>query len=285
MNRPNKVIPDHTAVRVALWRALHVQIDPLPHIFEDEVGLKLVSPDESWKNRPDMHPLGTKGYRASIVGRARFIEDLLAEKIKEGNQQYVILGAGMDTFAQRRPDLASKLQVFEIDEPATQAWKKKRLEELGYGLPDHLKFVPVDFEKGESWLKKLTEHGFDINQPVFLSSTGVAMYLSKEANQKNFEEIASLAPGSTLALTFMLPPELVDAEERAPYEMVMERAAAAGTPFLGLFHPSEIVAMARAAGFKEVRHFSKAEMIQKYFAGRPDGLKPASGEEFLIATT
>ena len=125
-----KVIPDHTAVRVALWRALHVQIDPLPHIFEDEVGLKLISPDESWKNRPDMHPFGTKGYRASIVGRARFIEDLLAEKINEGTQQYVILGAGLDTFAQRRPDLASKLKVFEIDELETQDWKKKRLVEL-----------------------------------------------------------------------------------------------------------------------------------------------------------
>lgn len=285
MSRPNKVIPDHTAVRVALWRALHVQIDPLPHIFEDEVGLKLISPDESWKNRPDMHPFGTKGYRASIIGRARFIEDLLAEKINEGTQQYVILGAGLDTFAQRRPDLASKLKVFEIDELETQDWKKKRLVELGYELPDYLKFVPVDFEKGESWLKKLSENGFDKNKSAFLSSTGVAMYLSKEANQKNFQEIASLAPGSTLALTFMLPPELVDAEERGPYEMVMERAAAAGTPFLGLFHPKEIIDMARAAGFKEVRHYSKDDIVRKYFSGRADGLKPASGEEFLIATT
>src|SRR5690606_31987202 len=94
-----------------------------PYVFEDELGLKLVGPDEGWRERGDMHPEGTRGYRASIVGRARYIEDLLEEKMKEGVSQYVILGAGLDTFVQRKPELASKLKVFEIEEPATQKWK------------------------------------------------------------------------------------------------------------------------------------------------------------------
>jgi O-methyltransferase involved in polyketide biosynthesis len=103
--------PDSTAVRVALWRALHSQIDPAPHVFEDEVGLRLVAPDESWRRRPDMDSNFTKPFRASIVARARFIEDLVFEQVERGVGQYVILGAGLDTFAQRRPEMGSRLKV------------------------------------------------------------------------------------------------------------------------------------------------------------------------------
>jgi O-methyltransferase involved in polyketide biosynthesis len=112
--------PDNTAVRTALWRAMHVQVDSSPHIIEDEVGFQLVAPPDGWRRRPDMDPDFTSRLRASIVLRARFIEDLVIEQRK----QYVILGAGLDTFAQRRPDVASTLQVFEIDQPDTQTWKR-----------------------------------------------------------------------------------------------------------------------------------------------------------------
>ncbi len=122
--------PDNTAVRVALWRALHVEVDSAPHVFEDEVGLKLAAPDDGWRSRPDMSPF-TRPFRASIVARARFIEDLVAEQAARGVGQYVILGAGLDTFAQRRPELASRLLVFEIDPPGPQAWKRQRLVNLG----------------------------------------------------------------------------------------------------------------------------------------------------------
>src|SRR5690349_15993940 len=106
--------PDNTAVRTALWRALHVEVDSPPHVFEDEVGLKLASPDDAWRSRPDMSPF-TRPFRAAIVARARFIEDLIEEQVGRGMGQYVILGAGLDTFVQRRPELASRLVVFEID--------------------------------------------------------------------------------------------------------------------------------------------------------------------------
>lgn len=280
-----KAVPDHTAIRVALWRAMHAELDSKPLVFEDTIGLKLAAPDESWKQRPDMHPEGTKGYRASIVGRARFIEDLVEQKMNEGVYQYVILGAGLDSFVQRNPGLATKLKVFEIDEPATQAWKKERLEKVGYKIPENLHFVPVDFESGESWMDKLEASGFDKNKPSVIASTGVAMYLTKEANLSTWKKIASFAPGSVYAMTFMLPPELVEPEDRAAYEFVMKRAAEAGTPFLSLFSPADVLNLAKQAGFKTVQHISRIDIIRRYFDGRADSLKPSSGEEFLIATT
>src|SRR5882757_109930 len=126
--------PDITAVRVALWRALHLEADGLPHVFEDEVGLKLAAPDDEWRSRPDMSPF-TRPFRASIVARARFIEDLIEEQAARGVAQYVILGAGLDTFAQRRPEFASRMLVFEIDRPGPQEWKRQRLVDLGFGIP------------------------------------------------------------------------------------------------------------------------------------------------------
>jgi methyltransferase (TIGR00027 family) len=127
---------DSTAVRVALWRALHVQVDPPPHIFEDELGLRLAAPDDDWRRRPDMDPKSTSRFRAGIVARARFIEDLVVEQAARGVNQYIILGAGLDTFAQRRPEIASRLRVFEVDRPGAQAWKRQRLIELGFGIPE-----------------------------------------------------------------------------------------------------------------------------------------------------
>ena len=139
---------DSTAVRVALWRALHVQVDPPPHVLEDEIGLRLVAPEDGWRRRPDMDPHATRLFRASIVARARFIEDLVVERAGHGVGQYVILGAGLDTFAQRRPEIASSLLVFEVDRPGPQAWKRQRLIELGFGIPEWLRFVPLDLEAG-----------------------------------------------------------------------------------------------------------------------------------------
>src|SRR5579875_3374216 len=142
--------PDSTAVRVALWRAMHVQIDPPPHPLEDEIGLRLADPDPNWRHRPDMDPVATRPFRASIVARARFIEDLIADRADAGIRQYVILGAGLDTFAQRRPDVASRLTLFEVDQPAHQIWKRQRLIQTGYGVPEWLRLVPVDLEAGDS---------------------------------------------------------------------------------------------------------------------------------------
>src|ERR1700750_3128347 len=126
MSDASQAAPDHTAERVALWRAIHVESDAKPHVLEDLVGLQLAAPDENWRSRPGMNPETTKRFRASILARARFIEYLVVELARRGVGQYVILGAGLDTFAQRRPEIATRLQVFEIDRPGTQAWKRGR---------------------------------------------------------------------------------------------------------------------------------------------------------------
>jgi len=252
------------------WRCGgHVQVDPPPHILEDEIGLGLVGPDDGWRQRPDMDPRGTSGYRASVVARARFIEDLVTEQAGHGVAQYVILGAGLDTFAQRRPEIASRLRVFEVDQPGPQAWKRRRLIDLGFGIPEWLRLVSVDFEAGQSWWEKLAIASFDAGQPSVVASTGVSMYLTRDANRATLRQIAALAPGSTLAMTFILPLELIDPEERPQHEAVYKRARAAGTPFLSFFSPSEMLALAHEAGFSKTRHVSTADLTERYFTVEP----------------
>ncbi|MFG2532168.1 class I SAM-dependent methyltransferase [Streptomyces sp. NPDC048516] len=277
--------PDNTAVRTALWRAMHLQVDPPPHVVEDEIGLQLAAPGDDWHNRPDMDPQATSGFRSAIVARARFIEDLIAEQIDRGVTQHVILGAGLDTFAQRKPELASRLQIFEVDQPGTQAFKRHRLVELGYGIPDWLHLVPVDFEAGASWSEQLSTAGFDPGRPAVIVSTGVTMYLTKDTTAATLRQIAGLAPGSTLAMTFLLPTELVDAADRPGLRASGDGARASGTPFVSFYSPQEMLALAREAGFKGSRHVSGALLTERYFADRTDGLRPSSGEDLLLATT
>ena len=281
----SNVAAEDTAVRVALWRALHVEADPPPHVFTDVVGLQLAAPDDGWRNRGDMSPF-TRPFRASILARARFIEDLVATEVARSVGQYVILGAGLDTFAQRRPELASRLVVFEVDRPGPQAWKRQRLIELGFGVPPFLRLVPVDFEAGDTWWDRLADAGFAAEQPALVASTGVSMYLTHDAIMATLRHVASLAPGSTLAMSFMLPIELTDPEVRPGIERAAAGARANGTPFISFFTPAEMLALARAAGFRDAQHVSAAALAERYFAGRTDGLRPPNNsEELLIATT
>jgi methyltransferase (TIGR00027 family) len=277
--------PDNTAVRTALWRALHVQVDAPPHVLEDEIGLKLVAPDEGWRNRPDMSPF-TRPFRASIVGRARFIDDLVVDRVAAGVRQYVILGAGLDTLAQRRTDIASRLAIYEVDQPGPQRWKRQRLMDLGFGIPPFLKLVAVNFEEENTWWSRLLEAGFDVSQPAVVASTGVSIYLTKDATEATLRRIASLAEGSTLAMSFMLPIEMADSELRPAIERAAQGARANGTPFVSFFMPSEIVALAREAGFRDVQHISAENIAELYFANRTDGLRPPiNAEELIVATT
>lgn len=248
-------------------------------MLEDTVGLKLLAPDAGWRQRPDMDPQGTRLFRASIVARARFIEDLAAEQAAHGVGQYVILGAGLDSFAQRRPEIAARLKVFEVDQPGPQAWKRQRLLELGYGIPEWLRLVPVDFEAGGSWRASLDAAGFDSARPALVAATGLSMYLSRETIAATLREVVSLAPGSTLAMTFILPLDLVHPEERPGREAAERGARASGTPFLSCFRPEEMLALAREAGFREARQLSGDELSTRYFAGR------GASESLLLAGT
>jgi methyltransferase (TIGR00027 family) len=280
------VAPNSTAARVALWRALHVAIDPPPHVLDDKIGLALLAPDQDWRRRGDIDPQLTRPFRTSIVARARFIEDLVVEEASRGLGHYVILGAGLDSFAQRKPDIASHLMMFEIDQPGPQAWKRQRLIELGFGVPGRLRFVPVDFEAGESRRDALVSAGFDAGKPANMVSTGVSIYLTRDANTATLREVAGFAQGSTLAMTFLHPLETADDEVRAGLEMAERGARASGTPFVSFFTPPEMLALARDAGFAEARHVPAVDLTQRYFADRTDGLRPLrNAEELLVART
>jgi methyltransferase (TIGR00027 family) len=276
--------PDQTAVRTALWRALHVEVDAAPHVLADEVGRQLADPDPAWRERPDMDPVFTSGFRASIVARARFIEDLVTTEADAGVGQYVLLGAGLDTFVQRRPEFSQRLRVFEVDQPEPQAWKRQRLIDAGYGVADWLRLVPVDFEAGASWWDLLIDAGFSPAEPAVAVSTGVSMYLTKEANAATLRQLAALAPGSTVAMTFMLPMDLLDERDRPGMVISQNGARASGTPFISFFTPDEMLQLAREAGFTEVRHVSGAALNDRYLAGRSDGLRVSTGEDFLVAS-
>jgi methyltransferase (TIGR00027 family) len=189
------------------------------------------------------------------VARSRFTEDLVAEQAGTGVTQYVILGAGLDTFAQRQPGLAARIRVFEVDQPGPQTWKRQRLTELGYGIPPWLRLVPVDFEADQSWWDRLLAAGFNPAEPAVVASLGVSMYLTKDANAATARQLAE------------------------------QGARASGTPWLSSFAPQELLALARHAGFDHARHVTAAMLNDRYFAARPDDLRTSPGEELLVATT
>lgn len=275
---------DPTAVRVALWRAMHRLVDSAPWVLDDDLALPLATTDEDWRRRPDMHPGRTSRARATIVGRARYVEDHVAERAAAGVGQYVALGAGLDSFALRTPLVAEGLSVFEVDQPSTQDWKRERLAAIGVAQPELLHWVPVNFEAGESWWQKLCEAGFDPKQPAVFSSLGVTMYLTREAVAAMLAQVArSAAIGSTVVLSFTLPLDRVDAAELASRAATERHARAAGTPFLSLYGPEQMLSLARHAGFASTAHVSSRALFERYFAERADGLRPSSSEELLVA--
>jgi methyltransferase (TIGR00027 family) len=277
--------PSSTAVRTALWRALHVQHDAPPAVFDDELGLRLADPGGDWRRRPDMDPDDNPFARAAVIARARFAEDLVVEHIGRGVGQYVILGAGLDTFAQRRSDLLLSLQIFEVDPPGAQLWKRRRLAELGLGTPAALHFVPYDFQSGGSWWEALVAAGFDADQPAVVASLGLSTYLSREAIVALLRQGTALAPGSTLATTFQLPLALVEPGPRELRARVEEAARASGTPFTGFFTPEEMLAIARDAGFRTTDHVAASTLTARFFATRADGLRPSNAEDLLVVST
>jgi methyltransferase (TIGR00027 family) len=177
------------------------------------------------------------------------------------------------------------VKIFEVDQPGPQAWKKQRLNELGFGIPEWLRFVPIDFESGTSWWDALLAAGFNRFEPAIVACTGVSLYLTQDAIVEMLHHIAALAPGSTFAMTFVLPLELVESRERAGFEAAIDGARASGTPFVSFFAPTEIVALAHGVGLKEADVVTGAALYQRYFVERSDGLRPGNSEQFLVATT
>lgn len=288
--------PDSTAVTTALWRAAHLRLDAPPHVLEDEIGLRLLRDTEllasylgpgaapgpdAWLRHPYMGEKFRRS-RAGAVARARFVEDIVAEQVDRGGNQCVILGAGLDSFALRRLDLVRRLRVFEVDEPGTQAWKRRRLDELELTRPDTPSFVPVDFER-QSWVIEIVHAGFDRTRPAVVSSVGVTTYLSVDAIQLMLHDVARLAPGSVFVCGFALPAHLIEPDEREMRADIETRAAARGHPWVSFFSPDGIRRLAEGAGFADVSVVMADDLAGRYFAGREDGLRPNSAA-YLIAS-
>jgi len=284
--------PDLTAVGAAFGRAAHVLLDDPPYVFDDTLSIRL--PDDDVLRAVNL--LGPDGrlvvtredpraqWRGTFVGRARFVEDFVAQRLAKGVDQYVILGAGLDTFAQRRPEAAARLRIFEVDEQGTQRWKEARLRDLQLPIPPQLRFVPVDFESGDSWVDLIAKAGFDVTRASVVASTGVTQYISRDALVATMRAAAELAPGTTFICTFILPVALIDPGERDLRAATEERSAGRGCPWISFYAPDEMLRLARAAGFDDVCHVSASEFNARYFAARPDGLRAASGEHLVTAT-
>jgi methyltransferase (TIGR00027 family) len=267
--------PSGTAERVAMRRAAHQLLDD-PKVFDDPLALRIIGQEGTAILQAD--PLKHESsrlspyLRASLAARSRYAEEELTDGLQRGVRQYVILGAGLDTFAYRNPHLEGVLQVFEIDHPATQAWKRARLEEVGIALPANLTFAPVDFER-QTLEEGLREAGFDPGQCTFFSWLGVTPYLTTEGVMATLRFIASMPAGSGVVFDYLLSPSLLAPRQMSSFEALSQRVASMGEPWQAFFEPELLIKELRALGFGYVEDLGPEEINTKYFQDRQDGLR------------
>ncbi len=268
--------PSRTAVNTAMWRAMHTLLDEEPKILTDPFARDFAghASDEALMAAHDAHPLARLSWiRTLFALRNRYAEDELTQAIACGVEQYVILGAGLDSFAYRRPDLMRTLRVYEVDHPASQAWKRARVAELGLEVPAGLHYAPIDFER-ETLPEGLRRAGVKSGAPAVFSLLGVTQYLSLEAVQRTLCDIASFgAAGSSLVLEFIAPAASLAPDEGALVEVFAARAAGLGEPWLSYFTAGEMEQALREAGFGSVVHLGPAAAYDRYLHGRTDGLR------------
>ncbi|HEY1631124.1 MAG TPA: SAM-dependent methyltransferase [Rhizomicrobium sp.] len=272
--------PSRTAQGAALHRAAHQLVDT-PPVFADPLALRIVGEADAaelrqGKGRQIMAE--TRPLRLFIATRSRFTEDSLAEAYADGVRQYVLLGAGLDTFAYERARAFKDLTIFEIDHPATQAWKRTRLAEAAITVPESLTYAPVDFER-DTLANGLSAAGFDFDKPAFFAWLGVTPYLTREAIMGTLGFIASLKPKSGVAFDYAEPPS----EDHAGFRAMAERVAALGEPFRSLLDPRELAASLKELGFRRIEDFGGEELNARYFQGRVDGARLAGRGHMMRA--
>ena len=265
-----QAIPSRTALRVALRRAAH-QLYDSPIVFADPIAITILGEtyaEELHRTpvRPD-RPFSVS-LRAFLVARSRYAEELLARAVAEGVRQYVLLGAGLDTFAYRNP--WPELRVFEVDHPATQQWKRELLQTSAIPIPPNLTYVPVDFEC-QSLPEQLEVAGFDPGQPTFFAWLGVVPYLTLPAFRATVGFVAAQPSGSGIALDYGQPREALPLLERLAHDSLADRVKLAGEPFQLFFTPPEIAA--EFAAFNNIEDIGRDEINARYFANRTDQLK------------
>ena len=275
--------PSATAERVAMRRAAHQVLDD-PPVFNDPLALRIVGSAKAEALQAQTEPSErtplSSYLRAFMAARSRFAEDQLALAVSNGTRQYVILGAGLDTFAYRSTDEA--VRVFEVDHPATQAWKRQRLAEVGIAVPPHLTFAPVDFET-QTLADGLRAAGFDTGLCTFFSWLGVTQYLTQEGVMATLRFIASMPAGSAVVFDYGISPSLLQPPQRAAFDALARRVAAAGEPWRTFFDPAGLEAELRALGFGQVEDTGPDALNARYFKDRTDGLRVGSLTHLMYA--
>ncbi len=212
--------------------------------------------------------------------RSRFAEDELANSVGSGITQYVVLGAGLDTFACRNP--YTGLRVFEVDHPATQQWKREQLQAAGIAIPSYAVFVPIDFER-ETLGDALERSGFRMDHPAFFSWLGVVPYLSERAFEDTLNFIAAMPKPSGVVFDYGVARSALSWRERLVLDALAARVAAAGEPFRLFFEPEQLAAQLRRSGFNHIEDLGSAEINRRYFSGRADGLELKSNLGRLLS--
>ncbi len=252
-------------------RAAHILLDAPPHILDDKAALLLLG-DTAARQIMDREQVYRTAHasalRAHVLLRSRFAEDRLAEAVARGTAQYVILGAGFDTFAWRQPAWAKALDIYEVDQPATQGMKKSQLSKMGMATPANTHFVSIDFEH-ESLRDGLNRNAVSLTSRTFFSWLGVTMYLKEEAVDEVFKSISEFPAGSEIVFTFTQPPESLPGDEISFHSSLAEAVAGVGEPFVSFFTIKAMEEKLRNSGFKEIGFLSPEEAEERYLQRRP----------------
>lgn len=267
---PNR--PSQTALGAALHRAAHQLVDQ-PPIFVDPLALKIIGPEAEAEVRTgtERHAQASAArMRAFLAVRSRYTEDCFAEAVARGVGQYVVLGAGLDTFAYRGPHPG--LRIFEVDHPATQGWKRERLKTAAIAIPENLSYAPVDFES-ETLHEGLKRAGFDFDKSAFFAWLGVVPYLTYDAILATLGFVARhLKTGSEILFDYAEPIEGRGPEQREAVAELAKRVAEIGEPLRSFFYPCDLERDLSALGFSVIEDAGSAMLNKRYFAGRADGL-------------
>ena len=262
--------PGHTATLAAVGRAIHagadhpLVVDHLALGLAGEPGAALLAQLTSQLPEASRQSLGL-----AFAIRTRFVEDAVAHAIEEGIGQYVVLGAGLDSFAYRRSDLGGRLRIFEVDRAASQAWKRSRLREMGVTVPATVSFVPLDHET-DDLRDGIVRAGFDPSSPAIVSAIALTQYLARPAIDRILKLVASLPSGSRLVVSYVVPASELSETAAAGLAWTMSQAAERGEPFLSLFSPVEFEELLTRAGFSRAEETGPRELLQIYLADRPD---------------
>lgn len=270
--------PSITAQSAAMLRAAHQVLDD-PRVLDDPIALRIIgaASQSLLLSEPERFQ-NSRSLRAFIAVRSRYAEDELVNAMHRGVRQYVILGAGLDTFSYRNTvaHSGSPLRVFEVDHPATQSWKRQRLREAGIAIPDSLTFAPVDFET-QTLAEGLNQAGLNSEEPAFFSLLGVAIYLSKPALMSTLKFVTSLQPGSEIVFDYSVPSSALTDGQRRAREYAAKRVAARGEPWISYFDPLELKRDLSQLGFTQVDDFGPQQANDRYFKDRSDNLRVGIG--------